>query len=608
MAQHGALDSEPAANAHVMGVLVRAASHVMRCVQVDAGGVNDAVVRCHDAISAAVYSVCLELDEDNAYWPQARVAKLADMPGKAFFRLLAFAALAVAKALGTGAVTSCPWFSTLRRLLRCRLFGRRMQGVQRSSLALLVGALWQLSAPSLSRWSASLDDYLTLDELESLAGAFTGTKDCTDALLLHVLSSYEDVTRQSVQRVALVFGPTAAAMYDRRRVGNAQYALPRSENLVGEVDADVLADAMASVDAARMRRSVEEFCVHAADGAPPLERLAARICGLEDVVVGSEQNYDPRFVLRWLWAVLSAGCSVDHRRLVDTHALGMALVALSSAHVPTRKLAYYVLDLFYTQFSADNSGWFSGKTQCLLLLDSLRNAITLRTSDEFPQLPFTTTLFAATSLPLMLRPDHAMFSLINRFLLKQPWLEMDEIPLVRVTLCAVADARRQRVHVLRLVALAARAIDMSWRWFARSSGVSALLALMAAPLGDVVTAKSAVTLLLHLSGRENPKALVRHVAKNRFALLPWISHQVALEANVLLSVSHMQSPYTPAVRAALVNMTALLRVVLRVVANFPLVEQRGEDRRGVNKFWVVRSASQANAVGQSAVLDMLRHV
>ncbi|KAJ1725075.1 hypothetical protein LPJ53_000726 [Coemansia erecta] len=624
------------------GVLAEAAAHVMHSVP-SAGSDEDAAAaigRCYAAVDALVRSVCLELDADNAYWPAARVLALAAQTPACVFRLLAFAALAVRRATcatptptPTPQLAPHPWFATLRMLLRCRLFGLRMQdAAQRDGLALLVGALWELSAPHLSRWSAELSDYLALDELESLAGAYSGTSTASDLLLLHVLVAYEDATRQSVLRVMLVFGPSAADLYRRRRVGNAQYLLERAGNLVGEVDDDVLADAMAVVDEQRMLRSLVEFPVDSLFArAGPVERMAELLSNSSSsssngaaaaVVVGTEENYDPRFVLRWLWAVLSSGCPVDHRRLVESNALGMALAALASAHPATRRLAYYVLDVFYAQFSSPDapSGWFSGKRQCLLLLDSLRNAI-VRTpdgasGDEFPRLPFTTALFAATSLPLMLRPEHAMFCDLNRFLLKQAWLELDEIPLVRSTLCALTDARRQRVHVLRLAAQGARDIDRSWRWFARCRIVDTLLTLAPAPLGDVATGRAALTLLLHLSARENPRALVRHVAKNRFAMLAWVRHQVALEANALAACAaraRLERPagghalYVRGMRAALVNLAVLLRVVLRVVANFSLVARGCEGAVGFNKFWVARSGGggMAGAVGMGAVGDVV---
>ncbi|KAJ2786494.1 hypothetical protein GGI15_001489 [Coemansia interrupta] len=611
-----------------LGVLAEAAEHVMRGMSAcDDGG---ALTRCFAAIDAALRAQCLELDGDNAYWPAARVEALAAQASAGVFRLLAFAALAVGKAgaSSAGQQQQHAWFGVLRMVLRCRLFGLRMQGAQRDALALLVAALWALSAPSLSRWSARLEDFLGLDELEALAGAYGGTTTAADGLLHHVLVAYEDVTRQSVLRAMLVFGPRAAAMYGRRRVGNAQYLLERSENLVGEVDADVVADAMAAVDEARMLRSLVEFPVDSAFAREgPVERMVARLAGgtAAAVVVGTEENYDPRFVLRWLWAVLNSGCPVDHRRLVEANAVGLALAALSSAHVPTRKLAYYVLDVFYAQFSDDASGWFSGKRQCLLLLDSLRNALVRSSSDGghddddvFPRVPFTTALFSATSLPLMLRPEHAMFADVNRFLLKQPWLELDEIPLVRATLrSSLPDARRQRVHMLRLAAQGARAMDASWRWFARSHVVTTLLALAPAPLGDVATGRSALTLLLHVSGRENPRALVRHVAKNRFALLSWVRSQVGLEVNALGACAAQacverrmggHTVYVRGVRAAVVNLVVLVRVVVRVVANFPVVARGEEKVAGCNKFWVVGGGRQAaaGAVGQSAAMDVLR--
>ncbi|KAJ2891971.1 hypothetical protein IWW38_003401, partial [Coemansia aciculifera] len=65
--------------------------------------------------------------------------------------------------------------------------------------------------------------------------------------------------------------------------------------------------------------------------------------------------YGPQFILAWVWTVVSARVQVDIRKLFECNAADLALVALSSANLRTRKLAYYILDILYARVSDANS-------------------------------------------------------------------------------------------------------------------------------------------------------------------------------------------------------------------------------------------------------------
>ncbi|KAJ1934857.1 hypothetical protein GGF37_006217, partial [Kickxella alabastrina] len=475
------LGAQPAAAAPwaSVAVLASAMGHFASAAAGAAtGAAGDVLGRCFGCVDAVVRAACVPLDAAAAYMPAAEAQLLATRPPAAVFRLAAQTARAAHSISGGQAQPPAhPWFATLRSLLACRLFSLRMQDAAlRDSLALLIGSLWTLAQPSLSRWSASFDDYFALDEIEALAGAYGATGTAADTVLLRVIREYEAVTRQSVQRVALVFGPTAAQAYLRERLGRAQYLIERDENVLGEVADDTVAAALASVDPARMLRSMVEFPVHSLfeprGDAAMLELIAAAD---GPVVVGDRaaENYDAQFIVPWLWALVSGSHAIDLRRLIESNSIGMAIVALSSASLPMRKLAFFVMDCFYAKIAASDNTLHSGQRQCVLLLDALRNAITDRSDDSFPLLPLSTTLFVATSLPIMLHPEHAMFSDINRLLLKRPFLDLGEVPLLRSTLrSSAAGARRQRVHLIRVAAQSARDADGSAKWLRRSDLVN----------------------------------------------------------------------------------------------------------------------------------------
>ncbi|KAI9503705.1 ribosome 60S biogenesis N-terminal-domain-containing protein [Coemansia spiralis] len=533
--------------------------------------------------------------------------------------------------------TRYPWFSTLRFLLGCRFFNGRMYNSDlRNHLTLVVSGLWHLASPSLSRWSASLDDYFTLDELEALLGVYSGSCSLSDGVLLQVISGYEQTTGQSVQRAALVFGPKAAGVYINERINRARYLIERDENDVGVISEDTITNALATIDGSKLFRTILNFPTTNEDMATkdPIAQLLTVVRskwnGLKQAVHQAEltasdspsstQVYSSWFALAWVWSVVSSGQNIDIRKLIECNAVGLAFVSLSSADLQMRKLAYYVLDKFYALLAGTKK--LGGQKQCILLLNSVRNAITGRNAFTFPQIPFGISLFAATSLYIMIHPEHVMFSDINRLLLKKPYLRLDELPLLRRVLQSSTSTYRQRSYVLRLATQSSRSFDQSLMAFKRSNLVNTVLALASSSLGDIQASKSAMTLLFNLTSAKNPDALIRHVSKNSFSLLSWIREQATLEINTFQQMAGLMSiesegsissgggGSTSALRgmqACAITLTALLRVVIRAIANYPLTRLH-EGKSVYNKFWVLQSADQADAPGQSMVLGMVRQI
>ncbi|KAJ2897321.1 hypothetical protein IWW38_001762, partial [Coemansia aciculifera] len=159
------------------------ASAMERCVQLakslssGGDGSSQAVSRAVQAgfcgIETLCHSLCLPFDQAEGLGSD-ELLRLTSKHSLAVYRLLAFTTIAthaLVLAAGTQPDPLLRWFALLRNLLDCRLFNDRMQvtGI-RDLLSLAVSGLWDLAKPSLSRWSASLDDYFSLDQLESLMG------------------------------------------------------------------------------------------------------------------------------------------------------------------------------------------------------------------------------------------------------------------------------------------------------------------------------------------------------------------------------------------------------------------------------------------------------
>ncbi|KAJ2741650.1 hypothetical protein GGI20_005038 [Coemansia sp. BCRC 34301] len=618
-------------------VLASAMEHCVRSAKslngVGANSVQKAVMAGFHGIESLCHSICLSFNQAEGLGSD-ELHRLAGCHSLLVYRVLAFTTIAtqaLASAAGMQPDPSLRWFAILRHLLDCRLFDDRMQSTGvRDLLALTVSGLWELAKPSLSRWSASLDDYFSLDQLESIMGVYGGTRSLSDRVLLRVIGDYEHTTRQSIMRVALVFGPNAASTYLKERIGRCRYLIERDENDIGVVGEDILLNALLAVDSTKLFRTVLNFPVNATDLSVALVDPASQLLGAQlDSTVLTESSkpgldifdsslvYDPQFILAWVWTVVASRVQVDIRRLFECNAAGLALVALSSADPRTRKLAYYILDILYARVAEAKN--LSGQRQYLLLLDALRNAIVERSEAEFPRIPYAITIFVATSLNVMMHPEHAMFADVNQLLLRRPYLRLSDIPLLRTVLRSSTNARRQRMHVLRQAAQSARAFDLSLAAFKSADFVNVMLVLASNPLGDVLTSKAAMTLLFHLTSSENPLALALHVSKRSSFVFSWVRQQVALEANALVEASSRTKLESDAVSsaaggvallmqpvlAALGNLTALMRVVLRAIANFPLsVLSDGTVLH--DRFWVVQSATQVSAPGQTVAIGVVQ--
>ncbi|KAJ1966315.1 hypothetical protein GGI12_000158 [Dipsacomyces acuminosporus] len=631
------LSEEPAWDA--LAVVVNTLEHYTR-YQDDKAKASDhgsaLLLQGFRTVDSIVRATCRPFSE-NADMSSSEAQRLVTRYPVHLYRFIAFTVQimqSIASMGGVQADSGLKWFMTLQRLLGCRLFSDRIWSADmRSPLVLAISGLWSLAMPSLSRWSASLDDYLTLDELESLIGAYGGTFSCADQALLRVVCGYESTTRQSIQRVALLFGPSAARNYANERLGRCQYLIERNENDIGVLGEDTISQAILTIDSGRLFRTVLNFPVNylsAADKLDPTSKLLAAISSGgsrdyeapgdgRDLYDSEQQIYNPQFILAWLWTIVSSKVPFDIRKLFESNAAGVALTALSSADIRLRKLAYYILDALYSLLA--NAPRLTGQRQYVLLFDSLRNAITDRSDSEFPRLPFTVTLFVATSINVLMHPDHHMFGEVNRLLLSRPYLKLGSIPLLHSVLRSTHSPHRERVYVLRMAAHGARAFDLSASTFKRSSFVSIMLTLASNPLGDVLISKAAFDMLFHITSADNTRAMTQYVSKHRFSLLAWIREQVSLQINSMLeSASQLQAVSAAAegasgsvfsslhrMQASVMNLNAFMRLVGRIVVNFPLAHSNN-DNLEYSRFWVVQSSNQSNAPGQTAVVSLIERI
>ena len=173
----------------------------------------------------------------------------------------------------------------------------------------------------------------------------------------------------------------------------------------------------------------------------------------------SEQIYDPSVVLAALNAALLAApedetgdddatglydmSSIAPRRIVESGLLSLALVALSSADTTMRTVACSVLERFTSLMGrADvvRDSSFRERPQVLALLDALRaglsNAAQSAAADGAampPRISCVVALCLARTAAAALAPAGDMYSALNKWVLRRPALNLDELPLFFAT-------------------------------------------------------------------------------------------------------------------------------------------------------------------------------
>lgn len=159
--------------------------------------------------------------------------------------------------------------------------------------------------------------------------------------------------------------------------------------------------------------------------------------------------YDPAFFLPLL-AVLFKQFqqSVDAHRLVESNALGLAVMGLSSHAINTRIACHFIMSHSYSLIEQSN---MKEKNQVMLFLNVFRNGLVY--DDDVPVIvPSLISSFAAQCLMIILKPDSDMYPLINQFCLQRPVLDFDDIPMFYSLFYSTSnECRKERIWILRLI-------------------------------------------------------------------------------------------------------------------------------------------------------------
>ncbi|XP_067306200.1 nucleolar pre-ribosomal-associated protein 1 isoform X2 [Pseudorasbora parva] len=241
-----------------------------------------------------------------------------------------------------------------------------------------------------------------------LLGAYGASLSTTDQKLLLVLQEYEKNNISLTEFQYVLWGPAAVEHHKARKsLGPSLWQKPSSEHLLSLLAAD------------RMLNTVTHF---------PQQRYII-LQGSKNLVYKQEGKhsldlsslYDPCFLLPLFSFILRPECAVDCHKFVSSHALGVAVAALSSYDPKVRAAAYQVLGSFYQHLEGAR---FREKRQLLYLLDTVKNGI----QKQNLQVPFVHVAYIAKVAQQILRPEEHMYMVVSRFLLGTQFLDLKRIP------------------------------------------------------------------------------------------------------------------------------------------------------------------------------------
>ena len=138
---------------------------------------------------------------------------------------------------------------------------------------------------------------------------------------------------------------------------------------------------------------------------------------------------------------------IDARQWAERGAVGVCVMALSSASEHARLVGYDCLGLFMA--ALENGRSFAEQRQVGRILLSLRDAIT----EPNMRLPCCTSQFVAHGIKVMLRPIHPQYRALNAYIVGRPYLNLDEMPMFFDSFHGGgARSREERIWLLQLTA------------------------------------------------------------------------------------------------------------------------------------------------------------
>ena len=208
---------------------------------------------------------------------------------------------------------------------------------------------------------------------------------------------------------------------------------------------------VASLDRERFQWSVQHYCTAFRSGSEPMDAnvAAASASDAADVALLNRLRfYDPQFLLPLLLLLLTNTPELDLRVLVESNVLSYIVMSLGVRDPGVRELGYRCLGTYRGLL---DEARFRERLQVVAMLDSLKNAI----SEDCQHISPLICSFVSKAVLLAIHPgDVPMYTIVNKFVLRRPALDLEDVPLFYQLFNSSSQYYRvERLWILRLLAL-----------------------------------------------------------------------------------------------------------------------------------------------------------
>ncbi|CAK8685891.1 unnamed protein product [Clavelina lepadiformis] len=366
-------------------------------------------------------------------------------------------------------------------------------------------------------------DQLQLKDFSFLLSAYGGTLSISDQYLYQMMLIYESKGISMKKFSPFLWGAMATDAYKLKQKKAENLFLKNSPNKVLDcLDADIMQMTLEYFPLRRKMPTVEL-----------ISKSDTNRCLFADEIASS--LYDPCFLLCAVSHMLSPAHYIDCKRFAEQKLLSFLLVCLSSHCKNVRHLSAQCI-LRY--FDHAQSSRFPQNNLILHLISCIRNAVTTK-SGAIKKLPFVIAFYLAKLVQLLFQPADHMFSVMYRFLLVKPEIDLTNIPEFYATFfSSESEYKIERVWTLDLLRTGLR--DMSdYKTIERRQLFRILMSYTESPTSDNFTRQQVLQIIVKAS---KIRGALFDLIDNQ-ALIPWLVN-ITLIQNKQLAIHDSGETYT----------------------------------------------------------------
>nr|XP_039247497.1 nucleolar pre-ribosomal-associated protein 1-like [Styela clava] len=291
-------------------------------------------------------------------------------------------------------------------------------------------------------------------DLGFLFGAYGCTLTQTDQTILTIILLFEQKGVSLSEYKPFLWAKAALSSYRaRRNLGDTLWKKPSPSDILTCLDNDIMEATYARFPLRRrmlnISSDVKNVDYFENDPKVTISTSENKIYETQE----STQNvYDPSFLLPALLDLLGPENLLDCKMFVRSGALSFLMCCLASHCPMVRSLAASCLSLYYQHAI---TAWFPEKNLTLYLIRCVRNGMEIKTDgdiDAIPRLSSVVANFLSTVVRLHQTPDNHMFSVLHRFILIKPQLDLKNVPEFYVLFfSAEMESKTERTWILNLV-------------------------------------------------------------------------------------------------------------------------------------------------------------